>query len=130
MFIGKEVAIRGKGNIKGGKIESIIITVDDDGEPKLSIELEGGKQNTNYRYSLRHCEIQEEQKSKKIQEDSGSSPTNTALFRVLTEKIKGGDAELIVRKRNISAWKVRTGTATGLLTAILDESKQAVVGIR
>lgn len=129
MFIGKKIKIKNHGATRDGIIESIIISLDDDDEPTIAFELQGSRKLHGTRFLLKNCEIVNDRKKSKVEEER-SRLTNSRLYSILTEKIKSGDAELIIRRRNISAYKVRAGTATSMYTAIFDESKKVVVGVR
>lgn len=129
MFIGKKIKIKNHGASKGGIIESIVISLNNDDDPVIHFELQGGRKAHGTRFLLRNCEIVQDRAESKV-EESRARVTNSKLFSILTERIKSGDAELIIRRQNISAYKVRAGTATHMYTAIFDESKQVVVGVR
>lgn len=131
MLIGKKVKIKNHGYTKDGEIENIVISVNNELEPVISVELKGGRRVHGSRFPLKNCEIIAVPATKKDKvEESFQPKSRTKLFSVLTEKIRAGDAELIIRRQNISAWKVKSGMATNTVTAIFDEAKQVVVGVR
>ncbi len=119
-YLGQRIKIRSKGRTKFGRVESLILHKDKRGHVELSFEFD------DERYPFADCKIiPEEGKDSEPNEQVQSS-----LYRLLTEKIRAGEAEFLVRKRSVSAWKVRPRGSASPITALFDETKQTVVSIR
>ena len=125
LYLGKQIKIKHLGKVKQGKVDSIVISNDKRGRPIVKLEIENDRRTNGIRFDADDCKLVPTEKI--VEEASKAYNSYDATLKVLTEKVKSGNAEFVLRRNHVSLWNVKQRASSSPVRVFFDDNHRKAI---